>query len=41
LVRLTKATNPGIHEGKLFGLINKECKGVTKAEEIKKAIAEA
>jgi len=41
LVKATKEENPGIHEGKLFGLINKETKGTTKAEDIKKAIAES
>lgn len=41
LVKQKKEDNPGIHEGKLFGLINKETKGTSKAEDIKKAIAEA
>lgn len=41
VVKQFKLDNPGIHEGKLLGMVNKETKGVNKVEEIKKAIAEA
>lgn len=41
LVRNFKNEFPGIHEGKLFGLVNKETKGTSKAEDIKKAISES
>lgn len=41
LVKSINEENPEVHEGKLFGLINKETKGTIKAEDIKKAIAEA
>lgn len=41
MVRQIRLNEPGIHEGKLFGMMNKHSKGVNKPEEIKKAIAEA
>lgn len=36
-----KANEPGIHEGKLFGMVNKAAKGLSKPEYVKKAIAES
>lgn len=41
VVKQFKSDNPGMHEGKLLGMVNKETKGVNKIEDIKKAIAEA
>lgn len=41
MVRQIRLNEPGIHEGKLFGMMNKHSKGINKPEEIKKAIAEA
>ena len=35
-----KTNEPSIHEGKLFGMINKAVKGLSKPEDIKKVIAE-
>lgn len=41
LIREQINNNPGIHEGKLFGLINKACKGLNKADQIKQLIAQS